>query len=257
MSCVMINTFSFHVYVCVCVCVCVCMCVCVCVGRKKDHACSDRKFAGNVGLQFLTPEEYFFDYPVCRQFSWGEFVPRSLDFGATGPSLDPPDAKLTSEETEVIVFVGCPASGKSTFFARHLKPAGYFLVSRDQLGSWQRCVAECRKALLAGRRVVVDNTSPDVESRGRYVECAKEARVPARCFWFTTSSKLAVHNNLFRELTVQDSGYKTVSHLAFRSYSSKFQEPSIDEGFTEIVRVDFMPTFANDRLKALYMMYLL
>ena len=225
-------------------------------GRKKDHSCSDRKFAANAGLQFHTPEEFFFNYPVCRQFSWGEFVPQSLDFEAAGPNLDPPNAKLTSEETEVIVFVGCPASGKSTFFARHLKAAGYIQVSRDQLGSWQKCVAECRKALLAGRRVVVDNTSPDVESRSRYVGCAKETGVPARCFWFTTSSMLAVHNNLFRELTVQDSDYKRLSYLAFRSYSSKFTEPSINEGFTAIVKVAFTPSFANERLKSLYKMYL-
>ena len=29
-------------------------------GKKKDFSCGDRMFAANIGIKFMTPEEYFF-----------------------------------------------------------------------------------------------------------------------------------------------------------------------------------------------------
>uniref|UniRef100_A0A8C6UA51 Polynucleotide kinase 3'-phosphatase n=1 Tax=Neogobius melanostomus TaxID=47308 RepID=A0A8C6UA51_9GOBI len=112
--------------------------------KKKDFSCSDRLFALNIGLQFHTPEEYFLGWKT----------------------------------------------GKSTFFHTHIIPKGYVYVNRvshssyfiqtystysvenrtifqDMVGSWQKCVAACERALKEGHSVAVDNTNPDPESRKR------------------------------------------------------------------------------------------
>ncbi|XP_065136068.2 bifunctional polynucleotide phosphatase/kinase [Paramisgurnus dabryanus] len=78
---------------------------------------------------------------------------------------DPPEASLTSTKKEVIVAVGFPGLGKSTFFQTHVIPKGYAYVNRDTLGSWQQCVSACERALKEGKSVAVDNTNPDLESR--------------------------------------------------------------------------------------------
>uniref|UniRef100_A0A671SDB9 Bifunctional polynucleotide phosphatase/kinase-like n=1 Tax=Sinocyclocheilus anshuiensis TaxID=1608454 RepID=A0A671SDB9_9TELE len=160
--------------------------------KKKDFSCSDRLFALNIGLQFHTPEEYFLGWKPA-QFSLPEFDPRKLD--SKRRLYDPPDASLTSTKQEVIVAVGFPGSGKSTFFQAHIIPKGYAYVNRDILGSWQQCVSACERALKEGRSVAVDNTNPDPESRKRYIVVSQSAGVPCRCFNLTASLEQAKHNN--------------------------------------------------------------
>lgn len=71
----------------------------------------------------------------------------------------------------------------------------------------------------------------------------------------TTSFKHAEHNIAFRELT--DTKHSKISKIVLNSYKKNYEEPSIEEGFTEIVRVNFVPTFKDERDKCLYEMYLL
>ncbi|KAK3086793.1 hypothetical protein FSP39_023573 [Pinctada imbricata] len=165
--------------------------------KKKDFSCSDRLFAMNLGLQFYTPEEYFLSQKAAP-FNKPEFDPRKVDTGK--PLLEPSDCKVTSSKPEVVVLVGFPACGKSFFAKTHMVPKGYVHVNRDTLGTWQKCVSACDKALREGQSVVIDNTNPDPESRARYINCAKKASVPCRCFLFTTTLTQARHNERFREM---------------------------------------------------------
>ncbi|KAK0155026.1 Bifunctional polynucleotide phosphatase/kinase [Merluccius polli] len=147
-------------------------------GQKKDFSCSDRLFALNLGLQFHTPEEYFLRWRSAP-YSLPAFDPRKLD--SRGRLYDPPSASFTNNQTDVIVAVGFPGSGKSTFFHSHIVPKGYVYINRDTLGSWQSCVAACERALTEGRSVAVDNTNPDPALRKR---CGQSNRYPMSLFSF-------------------------------------------------------------------------
>uniref|UniRef100_A0A671SBG7 Bifunctional polynucleotide phosphatase/kinase-like n=1 Tax=Sinocyclocheilus anshuiensis TaxID=1608454 RepID=A0A671SBG7_9TELE len=204
--------------------------------KKKDFSCSDRLFALNIGLQFHTPEEYFLGWKPA-QFSLPEFDPRKLD--SKRRLYDPPDASLTSTKQEVIVAVGFPGSGKSTFFQAHIIPKGYAYVNRDILGSWQQCVSACERALKEGRSVAVDNTNPDPESRKRYIVVSQSAGVPCRCFNLTASLEQAKHNNRFREMVPSATKHVPVNDMVIHSYRKKFVAPSLSEGFSEILQIHF------------------
>ena len=106
-----------------------------------------------------------------------------------------------------------------------------------------------------GQCVVIDNTNPDKETRARYTEVAKKYKVPVRCFQMSTTYKQARHNEVFRQLT--DSKHKAINEMVVNSYKSKYTEPSLSEGFTEIVNVNIVPTFENEKNKKLYSLYLL
>uniref|UniRef100_A0A4Y0BI43 FHA_2 domain-containing protein n=1 Tax=Anopheles funestus TaxID=62324 RepID=A0A4Y0BI43_ANOFN len=225
------------------------------VKRKKDHSCADRLMAINVGISFLTPEQHFQNLPDS---SWTkpEFDPKVVCSLAVKESLlSPAGTLLTSPGQEVILMVGFPGSGKSHFARNHLAPKGYEVVNRDTLGSWQKCVTHMETCLRQGTSVVIDNLSPDVESRKRYVLVANRSKIPVRCFLMDVSYQHARHNNQFREMT--DRSHSTISEMVFNSYKSKFQQPTQAEGFTEIVKVKFVPNFITKSHEELYRMFLL
>lgn len=156
-----------------------------------------------------------------------------------------------------MIFVGCPASGKSTFFKDYMEPKGYCHVNRDTLGSWSKCVAKCTAYLKSGKNVVIDNTNPDRDSRLRYIQVGKSLNVPVRCFQFVTSVAHAKHNNRFRELSMTERDkHAKVNDIVFNVFKSKFVEPNCDEGFSDIARIDFIPTFSDKMLENLYRQFL-
>nr|XP_032624452.1 bifunctional polynucleotide phosphatase/kinase [Chelonoidis abingdonii] len=186
--------------------------------------------------------------------AWVCLTPHSLTSAGTdtqGPALTTPHELPGCPATPEL---GWPwasqAAGKSTFLKSQLVPAGYAYANRDTLGSWQKCVALVAAALRQGKSAAVDNTNPDPESRRRYIECAQDAGVPCRCFLFTATLEQAKHNNRFRDLTA--SGHVSVTDVVLNSYKSKFVEPSLSEGFAQILRVHFVPRFADARQEALY-----
>lgn len=54
---------------------------------------------------------------------------------------------------------------------------------------------------------------------------------------------------------MKNSLVRTLSLFFF--HRNKFEAPSLEEGFTEIVTVNFVPSFTDPELKKLYQMYLL
>lgn len=56
---------------------------------------------------------------------------------------------------------------------------------------------------------------------------------------------------------MKNSLVRTLLSLLFFFHRNKFEAPSLEEGFTEIVTVNFVPSFMDPELKKLYQMYLL
>jgi bifunctional polynucleotide phosphatase/kinase len=133
-------------------------------------------------------------------------------------------------------------------------------------------------ALQEGKRVVVDNTNPTREVRARYIQAAaRTARrtgrsaIPARCVFVLADPIVCKHNNNYRAYmankdsdgiwmqkeTVNQSTKSSgkIPDIAFRSFYSRFEEPTTAEGFTEVLKVAFSPTFETEEEEKLWCMH--
>ncbi|KAG0706419.1 polynucleotide kinase 3 phosphatase-domain-containing protein [Suillus ampliporus] len=210
-------------------------------GRTNDFASTDRKWAVNVGIPFYTPEEYFLRLPSAPYTLPGFHVsslPPKL------PLLDPPTAKIIpgAAGTELVIFSGFPCLGKSSFFRRHFAPAGYTHINQDTLGSRPKCVKAAEVALKAGTSCVVDNTNRDITTRKHYLDLAKKLKISVRCLVFTGSIDLAWHNNLYRAYVHPsiESRRDILPYLAFIGFRENYEEPQLTEGFSEIIKVNWV-----------------
>ncbi|KAF2018169.1 PNK3P-domain-containing protein [Aaosphaeria arxii CBS 175.79] len=226
-------------------------------GVPKDHSCGDRDFAANVGIAFHTPEEYFLQEsvrPFVREFDPTVF----LDEVAAKPESATQKPFENTNPVDIVLFVGSPGAGKSSFYWRHLQPLGYGRVNQDILKSREKCLQAATAFIQEGTSVVVDNTNADPDTRAHWTALAKKLNVPIRCVLFTASPKLCEHNDTVRALNVgpetNPESRQILPKLAFTGYASRYREPQDAEGFQDIVKVDFQFE-GNDEQKRLWSRY--
>lgn len=79
---------------------------------RKDHSCSDRDFAANVGISFHTPEEYFLGEaakPFTRPFSPSAYLEDVLD---SQTDADPVVFRKAND-LDLVLFCGSPGAGEA------------------------------------------------------------------------------------------------------------------------------------------------
>ena len=170
------------------------------LGVKKDHSCSDRDFAANVGIAFHTPEEYFLNEdpkPFTRAFEPASYLETQLT-----SSVDSTQVVFGRlNDLDIVLFCGSPGAGKSTFYWNNMQPLGYERVNQDLLKSRDKCMKAATGFIDDNRSVVVDNTNADIETRAAWIALARKLKVPIRLAHFTATAKLCEHNDTVRALT--------------------------------------------------------
>ena len=144
--------------------------------------------------------------------------------------------------------------GKSNV-ARMMEDEGVVVASNDLSGGKEKTLRIVEDALSQGQSVVVDNTHVDVMSRKSYIELGVKHDAKVRAMVMTTSHEQARHNNTFREIT--DTSHARIKEILFNQYRAKHEPPTMSEGFSEIIKVNLVPSFKSDELDNLYHMYLL
>ncbi|PWN36070.1 PNK3P-domain-containing protein [Meira miltonrushii] len=214
-------------------------------GRVGDHADTDRKWATNVGISFYTPEEYFLsEKPKAYKLTgWRPVLPDANDEKGTLPSNFFTQS-MSSDKLDLVLFVGPPAAGKTSFYRQHFADRDYVWVNQDTLKTAAKCQNEVRNSLKAGRSVVVDNTNRNVTTRSHYIQIAQElGNVQVRCVFFDVSEELCWHNNLFRVragLQPINEPRQLLPKLAISSYYKGLEIPKKEEGFdADVVVVEW------------------
>eukprot|EP00826_Nyctotherus_ovalis_P020569 TRINITY_DN16473_c0_g2_i7.p1 TRINITY_DN16473_c0_g2~~TRINITY_DN16473_c0_g2_i7.p1 ORF type:complete len:426 (+),score=111.34 TRINITY_DN16473_c0_g2_i7:218-1495(+) len=229
-------------------------------GRKKDFSDTDYKFAMNVGLKFNTPEQFFLG--EAEEESKAKSGPKN------GAGFDPKDLptsgavikgwkegeKVTRDEQEVVIFVGSPAAGKSTFWKNYM--SSYVRVNRDTLKTKEKCVALLDKSLGEGKSCVIDNTNPEKADRKLYIDIANTHNVPVRCFYFKMTKELATHLDTQRKINEgREHLSKRVGKIPIAMFFKKLQPPRKEEGFAGVEEVNFVAKFEGDKDRDTCLLY--
>lgn len=214
---------------------------------KKDFADSDLKFAKNVGIKFMHRDEfvygkkyeesiYKFNYPI----KFSELI------GKQSFTFHP-------KHQEMIINVGLPASGKSSFTMKYITPHDYVYVNQDTLKTQKKCLSETDKALKAGKSVVIDNTNVTKEHRKEFIELAIACKVTVRCFVFNTPLNVCMHNSYFRNY-ITNGVTATIPKIVYNTMNKKFVKPELSEGFSSVESIDFKIDL-NNKMTKQYKMY--
>lgn len=216
--------------------------------KRNDFSDSDYKFAMNCQMKFYTPEEFFLneksDIPKIEN-KLHDYDNNNNDHIKFDPS---PQFK------EVIVLIGPPGGGKSTFTENVLVPKGYIRINQDTLKTKEKVLSTLLDNIKKDKKIVIDSTNPKKSTRNEYINLCKKNNYPVRAFIFDIPKELAMHLNNLRAINKNRKHYSgAVNNIPIHSYYKYFEEPDIKEGFKEIVKVNFVPgPFENEEDKKIF-----
>ena len=212
-------------------------------GKKKDHNVSDYNFAYNLQMRFDIPENVFRD-------AGGKPIPfHVVDMDYLGLDLETLVKKkmpLTFEPYhghEMIIMLGRPASGKSELALKLLSTEGfknYVYVNQDICKTKVKCLNKAKDAIKGGKSLIIDNTNPDKNARKDYIKIAREMGqdVYISVYLMDVPEILCKHLNNYR-VEKSKGKIKRIPIIAYRVYNKKYQEPSLDEGIDQIIKIPF------------------
>ena len=204
-------------------------------GRPDDHTDADIKFAHNIGVRFMTPENIFcndrqmiqIDYPV-------KFAKTN-----TGYNYRPNDA------CELILMCGLPASGK-TYWSQHIVRQYQLLgraierINLDTVRTKKKMTDAIQRALTGQCDILIDNTNLDKKTRKNIIDMVKLVN-PAYhivVMLLNQSFEQILHNNRYRYYTDYHN-IRLIPEFVLKKMKNKMETPTHDESIDTIVQLQF------------------
>jgi bifunctional polynucleotide phosphatase/kinase len=163
-------------------------------GRKNDKYDTDLKFALNLGLDFMTPEQYFLNKDSNEKTSLTGY---QLDNFSSNTKIN-----IKTEPNKMVIISGYPGAGKShlakKFTINSNKTKPFELFSRDALQN--KFHKKLEEAMDLGKPVVVEGLYADNSSRIELKNLAAKYQYNTTYILVKTSYELSYHLNLFRTL---------------------------------------------------------
>eukprot|EP00755_Sulcionema_specki_P012060 Sspe_Gene.8210::Locus_2804_Transcript_1_1_Confidence_1.000_Length_3044::g.8210::m.8210/K08073/PNKP; bifunctional polynucleotide phosphatase/kinase len=204
-------------------------------GRPGDFSSSDLLFARNIGVKFILPKTLFTESPLpdpipsdklevtdTNVFDPSKFISSHVPKFLAPPSIGP---------KTLVLLVGYPGSGKSTYYRQHLSKVCEY-INRDTLKTMDACVEALRKCVAEGKSACIDNLNRSREDRARFIKEAPGYRV--MCIVIECPKDVAKHLNTVRHWK-SEGAVPLVPEVV---YKTPIEEPQLDEGCS-VVKVPF------------------
>ena len=132
-------------------------------GRPQDFSDSDRVFAQNAGISFYIPEQII---PLIERL-------KPL------PQIAVANIELPSSPV-MVLFVGMPGSGKTTYYHHTLAPLGYIHANQDTVGTGGKSGTKAqllrftRNTMATKNNICIDATNPGQARRQEFYNLAAQ-----------------------------------------------------------------------------------
>jgi len=168
------------------------------LGRPQDFSDSDLLFAKNlkINVDISSPEDFFGLAPIPH----------------------------FNSEKELVIFVGMPGSGKSTYYNKYL--SDHIHIEQDKLGSRVKVIKHLDESLKSGKSIVIDSTNPTQEGREEYYLKARKYNYNIKVLYFL------INGTGFNKL--RD---KPVPTIAYHIYFKKLEPPTIENTTGELIYI--------------------
>jgi predicted kinase len=158
---------------------------------------------------------------------------------STPPPVAPvPASAPPAREPELVILVGLPGAGKTTFFRQRFA-ATHEHVSRDELRRIREPLRRqeqlIERALAASRSVVVDNTNVSVKDRAALIAIARRHGARLSVYLFEASARECVARNAERE------GPARIPAVGIFAAAKRLVRPAKSEGFDALFVVRPLP----------------
>lgn len=128
---------------------------------------------------------------------------------------------------ELIIFIGIPASGKSTFYMQNFFHT-HVRVNLDMLKTRNRESKLLDYCFETKQRAVIDNTNVKWEDREQYILQAKNDHFKVIGYFFKADVNKCIERNSAR------TGKQKIGLVGIYSKAKQLELPSYREGFDEI-----------------------
>jgi predicted kinase len=131
---------------------------------------------------------------------------------------------------EAILFIGIPASGKSTFYKEHFFST-HVRINLDMLKTRNRELMILQACLSAKQPFVVDNTNVRKSDRAPYIQLAKAVKFRVAGYYFEAHLETALERNR------QRSGKASIPEKGLVAKFGQLEVPNLGEGFDQLFYV--------------------
>ncbi len=209
-------------------------------GRKNDFASSDYMFALNCGIKFYTPEHYFnnlYEKIELNNFNYDKYLSNN--------DIQLPNNNINKE---LILFVGFPGCGKSYL----AKKINYHIINQDTLKTKKKCLKLSEKYMIDNKSIIIDNTNINIATRKDYIDLGLKYGYYIKCIELINPIKYCNHMNYYR---VHKYNKKVIPIIAYRILKKKYEKPSLNEKFNEIINIENLLNINDIDLKYYYYYY--
>lgn len=166
----------------------------------------------------------------CTQADHTEpFFTRLLFLTATSTRQSPSLTRRASN-LEAILFIGLPASGKSSFYKERFFGT-HVRISRDLLKTPHRCERMLQLCLETDQRFVIDNTNPTALDRAPFVAAARARSFRVDGYYFQSRIADCLARN------AQRTGDEHVAEAAILTKAKQLELPRRSEEFDRLFYV--------------------